>query len=262
MATALITGASSGIGETYARVLAERKMDLVLVARSRDTLEALAGELRDRHGVRVEVIAKDLTQPDAVPEVVRAVTEAGIAIDTLVNNAGFGDYGVFTENSRDKQLKMIQLNVLALVDLTYHFLPPMQQRGSGQIINISSIAGFQPIPYLAIYSASKAFVLHFSEALWGENRNTGVKILAVCPGPTKTKFFEVAGFNPFKNAEEANKQSLSPEVVVHQSLAALERGNCTMVPGEMSNQFIANISRFLPRWAIVRAIEQQFRPRS
>ncbi|MDY7015334.1 MAG: SDR family oxidoreductase [Cyanobacteriota bacterium] len=260
MPTALITGASSGIGEAFARVLAERKTDLVLVARSQDKLETLARELRDRHGLRVEVIVCDLSRPDAASQVFETVQTLGLTIDTLINNAGFGDYGSFTENSRAKQLDMIRLNVLSIADLTYQFLPSMQQRGFGEIINLSSIAGFLPMPYLAVYAATKAFVLSFSEALWGENRETGVRVLAVCPGPTQTQFFKVAGFNPFKNAKEAAKASASPEWVVQESLKALARGDSHLVVGGFSNHVITTLPRFLPRGMLVRVIEKQFRP--
>ncbi|MDY6785293.1 MAG: SDR family oxidoreductase [Cyanobacteriota bacterium] len=261
MPTALITGASSGIGEAFAKALAERQTDLVLVARSQDKLETLARELRDRHAVRAEVIVCDLSEPDGPSRIFNTVQTLGLAIDTLINNAGFGDYGSFVENSREKQLDMIRVNVLSLTDLTYQFLPLMQQRGVGEIINLSSIAGFQPMPYLAVYAATKAFVLSFSEALWGENKDTGVKVLAVCPGPTKTQFFDVAGFNPFKNAKEAAKQSTSPEWVVRESLKALERGESHLVTGGVANHLITTVPRFLPREMLVRAIEQQFRPR-
>jgi uncharacterized protein len=260
MPTALITGASSGIGEAFAKVLAERKTDLVLVARSRDKLERLAQLLRDLHAVRTEVIVQDLTEPEAAVQVFNAVQHLGLAIDTLINNAGFGDYGEFTENSRAKQLDIIRLNAIALVDLTYHFLPAMQQRKFGQILNISSITAFQPMPYLAVYAATKAFILSFSEALWAENRDKGVKILAVCAGPTQTQFFEVAGYNPFKNAREADRESVSPELVARQSLDALERGACSVVTGGASNHIIANLPRFLPRFMVVNAIAQRFRP--
>lgn len=260
MATALITGASFGIGEAFAKVLAEHNTDLVLVARSREKLERLAQQLRDRHSVRVEVIVQDLIEPEAASKVFNAVQRLGIEIDTLVNNAGFGSYGPFTENSRVKQLDIVRLNILALVDLTHHFLAPMQQRGGGQILNISSITAFQPMPYFAVYGATKAFILSFSEALWAENRDTGVKILAVCAGPTQTEFFEVAGFNPFKNHQEAQKESVSPELVARQSLEALARGNSSVVTGEASNHLIANLPRFLPRSMVVKVIEKQFRP--
>jgi short-subunit dehydrogenase len=260
MSTALITGASSGIGEAFAQQLAAEKHDLVLVARSQAKLEQLAQDLQSRHEVQVTVISQDLTQADGPTHIWEMLQEQGKTIDFLINNAGFGDYGRFVDNSRENQLNMIQLNILALVDLTTLFLPPMLERGKGQIINVSSIAAFQPLPYLAVYSATKAFVLHFSEALWGEYRDRGIEVLAVCPGPTKTNFFAIAGFNPFKSDEEAEKDAVSPEYVVREALSALKRGEITIVPGGVSNQVVANVHRFLPRQIIIQAVEKQFRP--
>lgn len=260
MSTALITGASSGIGEAFAQQLAAEKQDLVLVARSQAKLEQLAQDLQSRHGIQVTVISQDLTEADSPTRIWETLQAQGKTIDLLINNAGFGDYGRFGDNSREKQLNMIQLNILALVDLTTLFLPPMLERGKGQIINVSSIAAFQPLPYLAVYSATKAFVLHFSEALWGEYRDRGIEVLAVCPGPTKTNFFEIAGFDPFKSAEDAEKDAVSPEYVVREALSALKRGEITVVPGGFSNQVVANVHRFLPRQTIIQAVEKQFRP--
>jgi len=260
MSTALITGASAGLGATFAQELAKRSMDLVLVARSQDKLEQLAQDLRDIYGIKVEVIVQDLTAPDAAPKILEIVNQKTIAIDLLINNAGFGDYGAFSQTSRRKQLEMIQLNILALVDLTHHILPQMQQRGSGSIINLSSIAGFQPLPYLSVYSATKAFVLSFSEALWAENQHRGVKILAACPGPTETNFFTTANFAEYAPESLQQQQTDSPEVVVQEILQALDRDDCTVVTGQWQNHFIVNLPRFFPRKTLVQLVEQQFRP--
>lgn len=261
MSTALITGASSGIGAAFAQALAMRQMNLVLVARSKDKLDLLAQQLQEQYSIQTEVLTQDLTAPDAATRIFESITQKKIAIDFLINNAGFGSYGPFHESSRTKQLDMIQLNITALVDLTYQFLPQMQERGSGCIINISSIAGFQPLPYMSVYAATKAFVLSFSEALWAENQDTGVKVLALCPGPTKTNFFDVAGFERLASASSDNQRSASPESVVQAALKALEENVCTVVPGA-SNQLIANVPRFLPRETLVNLVEQQFRPRN
>lgn len=261
MSTALITGASSGIGAAFAQALAMRQMNLVLVARSKDKLDLLAQQLREQYSIQVEVLTQDLTAPDAATHIFESITQKKIAIDFLINNAGFGSYGPFHETLRTKQLEMIQLNIMALVDLTYQFLPQMQARGSGCIINISSIAGFQPLPYMSVYAATKAFVLSFSEALWAENQDTGVKVLALCPGPTKTNFSDVADFSRLASASSDNQRSASPESVVQAALKALEENVCTVVPGA-SNQLIANVPRFLPRETLVNLVEQQFRPRS
>jgi len=262
MSTALITGASSGIGAAFAHALAKRQAKLVLVARSKDKLDSLAQQLQEQYQIQVEVLVQDLITPGAANNVFEAVTQKNIAIDLLINNAGFGDYGCFSESSLQKQLEMIQLNISTLVELTYRFLPQMQQRGSGSIINVSSIAAFQPIPYMSVYAATKAFVLSFSEALWAENREKGVKVLAVCPGPTKTKFFDVAGFAQLASASSDHQRSASPESVVKEALKALDGDSSTVVPGGLANQIIVNVSRFFPREALVKLVEQQFRPNS
>ena len=194
MKTALITGASTGIGVVFARQLAQRQMELILVARSRDKLEQLAAELGEQYGVKVTVIVQDLTVAGAGKLVYETVNQKGINVDLLVNNAGFGGYGAFSEQDLARQLEMIQLNNLVLVELTHYFLRPMLAGAGGAIINVASIAGFQPLPYLSVYAATKAFVLSFSESLWAENKDKGVEILALCPGPTESNFFEVARF--------------------------------------------------------------------
>jgi len=261
MSTALITGASSGIGAVFAQALAKRQTNLVLVARSQDKLNQLAQQLQEQYPIQVEVLVQDLTGPDAAKSVFEAVTQKNITIDLLINNAGFGTYGSFSESSLPKQLEMIQLNIMALVDLTYQFLPQMQQRGSGAIINLSSIAGFQPLPYMSVYAATKAFVLSFSEALWAENQDKGVKVIAVCPGPTKTNFFDIAGFEELATGSRENQRSATPESVVRDALKALEGHSSTVVTGGLPNQIIVNLPRFLRRDTLVKLVEQQFRPK-
>jgi short-subunit dehydrogenase len=261
MSTALITGASSGIGAVFAQALAKRQTNLVLVARSQDKLNQLAQQLQEQYPIQVEVLVQDLTAPGAVKSVFEAVTQKNITIDLLINNAGFGTYGSFSESSLPKQLEMIQLNIMALVDLTYQFLPQMQQRGSGAIINLSSIAGFQPLPYMSVYAATKAFVLSFSEALWAENQEKGVKVIAVCPGPTKTNFFDIAGFEELATGSRENQRSATPESVVRDALKALEGHSSTVVTGGLPNQIIVNLPRFLRRDTLVKLVEQQFRPK-
>ncbi|AFZ58738.1 SDR family oxidoreductase [Anabaena cylindrica FACHB-243] len=260
MSTALITGASGGIGKAFAEELAARKTNLVLVARSVEKLTQIATQLQQKHQIQVEVIAKDLTEPNATNDVFDAIKTKGLTIDLLVNNAGFGDYGDFAEREGERQLNMIQLNIIALVDLTHKFLPLMRQRRSGSIINVSSIAGFQPMPYLSVYAATKAFVLSFSEALWAENRDYGVHVLVVCPGPTETDFFTEARF-PSTLAGSNNKIA-TPEEVVRDALKALEKGDSTVVSGGLANQLIVNMHRFLPRESLVSAIARQFKNNS
>ncbi|MBD2665021.1 short-chain dehydrogenase/reductase SDR [Richelia sinica FACHB-800] len=258
MSTALITGASSGIGKAFAEELAARKTNLVLVARSGAKLQQIADELTEKFKIQVDVIVQDLTEPQATQTVFDVVENRGLTIDLLINNAGFGDYGDFAERDGERQVKMVQLNITALVDLTHKFLPLMRQRRSGSIINVASIAGFQPIPYLSVYAATKAFVLSFSEALWAENQNYGVKILVVCPGPTQTEFFTEAQF-PSALAGSNNNKIATPETVVKDALQALEKGESTVVSGGLQNQIIVNMHRFLPRESLVSLLAKQFK---
>jgi short-subunit dehydrogenase len=257
MTTALITGASGGIGKAFAEELAARKINLVLVSRSAEKLNQIANKLEQQHQVKVEVIAKDLTENNATNEVFDFIKSKGLTIDLLVNNAGFGDYGDFAERDGERQLKIIQLNIMALVDLTHKFLPLMRQRRSGSIINVSSIAGFQPMPYISVYAATKAFVISFSEALWAENRDYGVKVLVVCPGPTETDFFSEAQFP--ESLASANNKIATPEEVVKDALEGLEKGNANVVSGGLGNHIIVNMHRFLPRESLVNAIAKQFK---
>lgn len=257
MLTALITGASGGIGKAFAEELAARKTNLVLVARSSEKLNQIATRLQHKHQVKIEVIAKDLTEDNATNEVFDVIKNKNLTIDLLINNAGFGDYGDFAERDGERQLKMIQLNIMALVDLTHKFLPLMRQRRSGNIINVSSIAGFQPMPYISVYAATKAFVLSFSEALWAENQDYGVKVLVVCPGPTETDFFTEAKFP--ETLAGTNNKIATPEEVVRDALQGLEKGVSTVVSGGLGNQLIVNMHRFLPRESLVSAIAKQFR---
>ena len=257
MTTTLITGASSGIGEAFADALAEQGNDLILVARSRDKLDAIAHRLQSQHNIRVEVIVQDLTQADGSSNVFQKVEHLGMTVDVLINNAGFGDYGPFKESDRTKQLDMIRLNILALTDLTHQFLPSMVARQSGHIINVASIAAFQPMPYLSVYAATKAFVLSFSEALWAEVKKDGVKVFALCPGPTDTKFAQVANFSDTMNGQ--SPPMMSSEAVVKEALQAMDSNIPNIVNGNLFNQIIVNLSRFMPRAGMVDFLEKQFR---
>ncbi len=253
---ALITGASEGIGRAFARQLAAKKATLVLVARSADKLEKLAGELTRDHGVRVEVIAADLTAAGAVQRIRAETAARKLQVDILINNAGLGNFGVFVDVPVAKHLEGIALNVAALTELTYAYLPEMVARGRGSIVNVASIASFQPIPYMAVYGATKAFVLSFSEALWAENRRSGVRVLCLCPGATETAFFAHAG----EEAAAGNAKA-TPEGVVATGLRALERDRSYVITG-MKNYLLAQTSRFFPRsWTAVVA-ERMVRPPS
>ncbi len=257
MPTALITGASIGIGKAFAEELAARNTNLVLVSRSEAKLNELAKQLQEKYQIQVDVIVKDLTELGTTEAVFNFTQEKGLTIDLLINNAGFGDYGDFAETDRERQIKMVQLNVLALVDLTHRFLPLMRERRSGSIINIASLAAFQPIPYLSVYAASKAFVRSFSEALWAENRHYGIRVLVSCPGPVETNFFVEAKFPPTL-ASKSNKISTAEEVVL-ETLKALERGDSTVVIGGPTTHLITKLGGIVPRRTLLNILEQQFK---
>src|SRR5918911_1610120 len=192
MKTTLITGASSGIGEAFARRLAAEGENVLVVARSEDKLASLCNELGRAHNVNAQYVALDLTERDAGSRLFEETEKRGLEVELLINNAGFGSTGDFLSLPLERYLEMIDLNIKALVDLTYRYLGPMRERKRGAIINVASTAAFQPVPFMATYAATKAFVLSFSEALWEENRERGVKVLALCPGVTDTNFFEAA----------------------------------------------------------------------
>ena len=193
--TALVTGASSGIGAAIGRELAARGHALILVARREERLQSLATELIDEHGISAAVIACDLADPAARARMVDEVSTGGRDVEVLVNNAGFGSRGKFASNDPDRMVGMVRLNIEAVVDLTARFLPGMVERGRGSVINISSTSAFQPLPGAAVYAAGKSFVLSFSEAIRTELRGTGIGVTAVCPGPVKTEFTDAAGMS-------------------------------------------------------------------
>ena len=191
--TVLITGASSGLGKEFATQLAAKGANLVLVARRQDRLNRIATEIRRRHKVKVEVIAKDLSEHGVAGEISWELSTRGITVTSLVNNAGFANYESFSDIPTDSLRAEIAVNVHALVELTHMFLPRFEDRGNGFILNVASIAGFQPSPGMVVYGATKAFVLSFTEGLYAERKGSGVRIMALCPGPTETEFFRVAG---------------------------------------------------------------------
>jgi short-subunit dehydrogenase len=191
--TALITGASGGIGEELARIFAAQKHDVVLVARGEDKLHALAGELGRTHGIQARVLAVDLADPAAPPRIFEALQAQGVTVDVLVNNAGFGAQGAYAEVDFEVERRMIQVNIVALSHLTRLFLPGMLARRNGKILNVASTAAYVPGPFMAVYYASKAFVLSFSDAIAEEVQGTGVSVTALVPGPTATNFAAAAG---------------------------------------------------------------------
>ena len=246
---ALVTGASSGIGEAFARRLARDAHDLVLVARSSDALEALAAELRQAFGAEVECMSADLA---AGADLLRVETRvrSGRAFDLVVNNAGVGSVGAFAERDIEGEEQQIRLNVLALTRLTHAALASMLPRGRGAVINVSSLAGIGPYPFTATYGATKAFVNSLTEALAEELRGTGVRVQALCPGFTRTRFQERAGVDP---STVPGFAWMSAESVVEASLEALARGELVCVPG-LGYKVLAAASGAVPRGAFRRVI--------
>jgi hypothetical protein len=227
----LVTGASSGIGEALARDLARRGSDLVLVARSADKLKALADELSKAHRIKASVIAADLTAPGATARVVEQTKAIG-RIDVLVNNAGFATFGPFAENNIDEEIEEVRLNVEALTDLTKRLLPDILA-AKGKILNLGSTASFQPGPKMAVYYATKAYVLSFSEALWYELRPRGVTVTCLCPGPTRTGFQSRAGQEGLRLLN-VGLVSTDASAVARAGVDGLFRGKRVVVPGFMN----------------------------
>jgi uncharacterized protein len=230
--TALVTGASSGIGAELARGLAGRGHGVTLVARRADRLERLAAELRDTHGVRAEAIAADLSDAAARDRLAGEVERRGLAVEVLVNNAGFGIYKPFAASDRERELQQVRLLVEAVVDLDARYLPGMLERGRGAILNMSPAAGFQPLPGNGTYSAAKSFVLYHTETLHEELRGTGVTATAVCPGPVETGFQESS--EPLFGDRMPKLVWRDAKSVAEESLHALERGKRSVVPGGLT----------------------------
>jgi len=250
---ALVTGASSGIGEVFARELAGRGANLVLAARSRGKLEALASELRETAQVSVHVEAVDLSEPGAGLALAARLGEQGLPIDVLINSAGFGLFGPLHEADPQRIAQAVQLNVAALTELTCSLLPGMRARDRGAIVNVASTAAFQPVPYMAVYGAAKAFVLSFTEALWAETRSTGVRVTALCPGATDTAFFDTASDSASVGRRMAAAQ------VVAAAFSALDHRRSMVVPG-LGNRLLAGSARLAPRQTVARMAERRMRP--
>lgn len=248
MKATLITGASGGIGEAFARRLAAEKHNLVLVARSENKLRDLCDELERKHQITAEYISLDLTDPEADAQLFEETEKHNFEIDWLINNAGFGSMGDFANLELENEIKMIRLNIISLVGLTHRYLQKMRTRKSGTIINVASTASFQPVPYMTTYAATKAFVRSFSEALAEENRLFNVKVIALCPGPTETNFFDVANAEAFKA-----KGMQTPEAVVETALSAAKSGKATIISG-WTNYLGAKIVNFVPNSLITRAV--------
>jgi uncharacterized protein len=242
--TALVTGASAGLGARFALALAARGYDLVLTARREDRLTELAAAIQARHDVQVAVIASDLAAPDGASRLIEEIGFRGLAVNLLINNAGFGAQGEFAALDRATLVRMVELNCRALMELCHAVLPGMLQMRSGAILNVASTAAFQPGPWMAVYYASKAFVLSFSEALHEEVRKQGVAVAALCPGPTRTEFFDVANVN---DESMLKRLAADPDKVVRDGLKAIDGNHAVKISGAM-NAALATGIRFTPRW--------------
>jgi len=245
--TVLITGASSGIGAAFARQLANRGKNLILVARREEALQALAAELSARHGAKIHVIAADLARPAAAAALFAETERRGLAVDLLINNAGFGKLGPFGELPFDVQADMVRVNVNSLLELSWLYLTGMRQRRRGGIINVASTAAFQPVPYLAVYAATKAFVLKLSEALAEEVAAEGITVLGLCPGDTATGFQAIAG----TRVGQWGRTTTADEVV-SAALCAFDRGQSSFVHGFLNRAAAFVSSRLLPRRFVAR----------
>jgi len=256
-ATALITGASAGIGEAVARELASRGHGVTLVARREDRLRDLAAELKAERGIRAEPIAADLTDAAARDRLANRIEELGLEVEILFNNAGFGGSGHVASSDRERLISMVRVNCEALLDFQARYIPPMVGRGRGAVINVASTAAFQPIPGTATYAATKAFVLSLSEAVHEELKGTGVTVTAVCPGPVKTEFAQAAGL------EQAEDQVpgfiwMSPEEVARAALGAAEKGKRAIVPG-LLNRAGALTGQHAPRAIALPVVKRVWR---
>jgi len=239
--TALVTGASKGLGAAFAEALAQRGMNLVLVARSTGELNALSMRLYAKYKVQRTVISIDLADPSSPRKIAEELERRGIHVNLIVNNAGIGLSGKFLSHDSKQQQAEVEVNIQALVALTHHFGKAMVARGKGGIINVASNASFQPVPYMATYAATKAFVLHFSEAIRHELVGSGVQVMATCPGPTATSFFDGSSTHMSPNDMD------SSESVVRGTLRAFDQERAVAYPGRRSVRLASLLPRLLPR---------------
>jgi len=260
MKATLITGASSGIGEAFARRLAAEKHNLVLVARSENKLHELCDELMLEHQITAHYVAIDLIEFEADRELFDETERHGLEIEWLINNAGFGSMGDFSDLELENELEMINLNVMVLVALTHRYLQKMRERRSGVIINVASTASFQPVPFMATYAATKAFVRSFSEAIAEENRLFNITVTALCPGPTETNFFDAANIGTNVKNTFFKKGMQTSEEVVEAALSAVKRGKSTAISG-WTNHLTARLGNFVPNSLITRVVGGVLRPK-
>ncbi len=260
MKATLITGASGGIGEAFARRLAVENHNLILVARSENKLHDLCDELMHKHKITAHYVAVDLIDFEADLRLFEETETHKLEIDWLINNAGFGSMGDFANLELENELEMISLNVLALVALTHRYLQKMRERQSGTIINVASTASFQPVPFMATYAATKAFVKSFSEAIAEENRLFNITVTALCPGPTETNFFDASNIGANVKDAFMKKGMQTPEAVVEAALSAVKRGKSSVVSG-WTNYLTARLGNFVPNSLITRAVGGVLRPK-
>ncbi len=260
MKVTLITGASSGIGEAFARRLAAEKHNLVLAARSEDKLHALCDELMLEHGVTAHYIAVDLTDFEADKKLFDETEKHGMEVEWLINNAGFGSMGDFARLDLETELAMINLNITALVAVTHRYLQKMRMQKSGVIINVASTASFQPVPFMATYAATKAFVRSFSEAIAEENRPFNITVTALCPGPTETNFFDAANIGTNVKDAFMKKGMQTSEEVVEAGLNAVKGGKSSVISG-WTNYLTTSLGNFVPNSLITRAVGSVLRPK-
>ena len=255
MNTTLITGASTGIGAAFARKLAARGRNVLLVARSEDKLIALCNELGRLTSIRAQYVTLDLREPDAGAQLLEETKKRELEIDMLINNAGFGSMGDFGKLDLERELEMIQLNIRAVVDLTHRFLGPMRERKRGTIVNVASTAAFQAVPYMSTYAATMACVLSFTEAIAEENRAYGIHVMALCPGVTETNFFEAAKIDqpPMRTIQTA-------EEVVDAALRGLARQKSLVISG-WTNWLTVEAERFVPRSMVTKVAAKALRSR-
>ena len=259
--TALITGASSGIGLAFAEVFAREKYNVVLVARSEDKLNELKNNLEQQHGISATVLPYDLTQKDAPQQIFDRLQQQDIVVNVLINNAGYGDYGEFASSDWQKLEGMILLNVLALSHLSRLFLPGMIAREQGQILNVASTAAFQPGPMMAVYFASKAYVLSFSEAIAAETEGTGVTVTVLCPGPTQSNFGNVSNMDTLPSMQSVSSDNFpTAATVANYGYEQLQAGEVVAVHGFL-NKLLTFTPRIMPRSLIRNGVKQFLSPK-
>jgi uncharacterized protein len=249
--TALITGATSGIGLELATIFAKSGISLALIARNKTDLEKIKVTLEKVYNVEVFIYICDLAKPDCAQQVYEVMSNEGIEIDYLVNNAGFGDYGDFVDSDAGKNYDMMMLNMITLTEMTHLFLPAMKEKGYGRILNVASTAAFQPGPLMSVYFATKAYVLSFSEGLSQELSGSGVTVTSLCPGPTETNFQKGAKMESSKLLKIVNL--MDPQIVAQAGYEAMNDGDVIIIPG-FANKLFVMLIRFIPRFLVRKII--------